>query len=137
MNSSETRFKPLIVNAGYVVEVAKNGEEAASKSSETYYNVALIDISLPGISGIELLSKMKEHVPKSRKIILTGYTDLETAIKAVNKKADGYLIKPVDPEALLKVIDEQIREQDADLRYTQEKVVEYINSRVKQIDEKK
>jgi ActR/RegA family two-component response regulator len=80
---------------------------------------------------------MKEHVPKSRKIILTGYTDLETAIKAVNKKADDYLIKPVDPEALLKGIDEQIRVQGADLRYTPEKVVEYINSRVKQIDEKK
>jgi two-component system response regulator HydG len=80
---------------------------------------------------------MKEHVPKSRKIILTGYPNLETAIEAVNKKADGYLIKPVDPEALLKVIDEQIREQGAELRYTQEKVVEYINSRVKQIDEKK
>jgi two-component system response regulator HydG len=80
---------------------------------------------------------MKEHVPKSRKIILTGYPDLETAIEAVNKKEDGYLVKPVDPEALLKVIDEQIREQGAELRYTQEKVVEYINSRVKQIDEKK
>lgn len=80
---------------------------------------------------------MKEYVPKSRKIILTGYPDLETAIEAVNKKADGYLVKPVDPEALLKVIDEQIREQGAELRYTQEKVVEYINSRVKQIDEKK
>jgi len=80
---------------------------------------------------------MKEHVPKSRKIILTGYPNLETAIEAVNKKADGYLVKPVDPEALLKVIDEQIREQGAELRYTQEKVVEYINSRVKQIDEKK
>ena len=82
----------------------------------------------------DLLLKMKEYLPKTRKIILTGYPDLETAIGAVNKRADGYLIKPVDPEALLKVIDEQIMEQGKELKYTQEKVVEYIKSRVEQIE---
>jgi DNA-binding NtrC family response regulator len=130
-------LQSLIANAGYIVEVAKSGEEAASKSAETYYNVVLIDIRLPDISGIELLSKMKEYVPKTRKIILTGYPDLETAIEAVNKKANGYLVKPFDPEALLKVLDDQIREQDMELKYTQEKVVEYIKSHVNQIDKKR
>ncbi|MCX6650002.1 MAG: response regulator [Candidatus Bathyarchaeota archaeon] len=130
-------LQSLIANAGYVVDVAKNGEEAESKSAGTYYNVALIDIRLPDIIGIELLAKMKEYVPKTRKIILTGYPDLETAIEAVNKKADGYLVKPFDPETLLKVINDQIREQGAELKYTQEKVVEYIKSRVNQIDKKK
>ncbi len=129
-------LQSLVMNAGYVVDVAKSGEEAVSMSVETYYNVALIDVRLPDANGIDLLSKMKEYVPKTRKIILTGYPDLETAINAVNKRADGYLVKPVDPEALLKVIDEQIMEQGKELRYTQEKVVEYIKSRVEQINKK-
>ena len=130
-------LQSLIANAGYVVDVAKSGEEAESKSALTYYNVALIDIRLPNTNGIELLERLKEYVPKTRKIILTGYPDLETAIEAVNKRADGYLIKPFDPEALLKVIDDQIREQGKELKFTQEKVVEYIKSRVKQIEGKK
>jgi two-component system response regulator HydG len=130
-------LQSLIANAGYVVDVAKSGEEAESKSALTYYNVALIDIGRPNTNGIELLERLKEYVPKTRKIILTGYPDLETAIEAVNKRADGYLIKPFDPEALLKVIDDQIREQGKELKFTQEKVVEYIKSRVKQIEGKK
>lgn len=129
-------LQSLIMNAGYVVEAAASGEEAVSMSSKTFYSVALIDVRLPDMSGIDLLSKMKEYVPKTRKVILTGYPDLETAITAVNKRADGYLVKPVDPEALLKVIDEQIMEQGQELKYTQEKVVEYIKSRVEQIEKK-
>ncbi len=130
-------LQSLIANAGYVVDSAKSGEEAESKSDLTYYNVALIDIRLPDTNGIELLERLKDYVPKTRKIILTGYPDLETAIEAVNKRADGYLIKPFDPEALLKIIDDQIREQGKELKFTQEKVVEYIKSRVKQIEGKK
>ena len=130
-------LQSLITNAGYTVEVAKNGAEAEKMTQENYYSVVLIDIRLPDMNGIELLGKIKEYVPKTRKIILTGYPDLETAIQAVNKRADGYLVKPFDPEALLKVIDDQIREQTAELRYTQKKVVEYIESRINKINKKK
>jgi DNA-binding NtrC family response regulator len=129
-------LQSLIMNAGYVVEVAKNGEEAVNMSNKTYYNVALIDIRLPDVNGIDLLSKMKEYIPKTRKIILTGYPDLETAINAVNRRAAGYLVKPVDPEALLKAIDEQVTEQGKELKYTQEKVAEFIKSRVEQMNKK-
>ncbi len=130
-------LKTLIKNAGYAVDTAKNGEEAIKKSRAKYYSLVLIDIRLPDISGIELLSRIREHVPRSRKVILTGYPDLESAIKAVNKRADGYLVKPFDPEELLKVIEDHLREQRSELRFTQDKVVEYIKSRVDQIDEKK
>jgi two-component system response regulator HydG len=129
-------LQSLIMNAGYVVEVAKSGEEAVNMSSAMYYNVALIDIRLPDMIGIDLLSKMKEYFPKTRKILLTGYPDLETAITAVNRRADGYLVKPVDPEALLKVIDEQVMEQGKELKYTQERVAEFIKSRVEQMNRK-
>ncbi len=129
-------LQSLIANAGYVVDVAKNGVEAEKMSHETYYSVALIDIRLPDVSGIELLARLRKHVPRTRKIILTGYPDVETAIEAVNKRADGYLVKPFDPETLLKVIDDQIREQGSELKYTQRKVVEYIKSRLDKIEKK-
>lgn len=130
-------LKTLIRNAGYRVDTAKNGEEAVKKSDAKYYNLVLIDIRLPDMSGMELLAKIKEHVPRSRKVILTGYPDLESAVEAVNKKTDGYLVKPFDPEDLLKVIENHLREQRSELRLTQERVVEYIKSRVDQIDEKR
>jgi len=69
-----------------------------------------------------------------KKLILTGYPDTSTAIEAVNRRADDYLVKPFDPEDLLKLIDLNLQQQREELKYTQEKVVEYIKSRVTQLD---
>jgi len=68
--------------------------------STTAYNAALIDIRLPDMEGTELLTRMKDTVPKVRKIIITGYPSMKNAIEAVNRKADAYVLKPVDVEKL-------------------------------------
>jgi DNA-binding NtrC family response regulator len=121
---------------GYETSIAKDGKEALMKIEDEFFNVLLLDIRLPDMTGIELLSLIKETKPKMRKIILTGYPDAKTAIDAVNKKADAYLIKPYNPNELLEQIELNIRQQKEELRYTQEKVLEYIKSRVRQLDEK-
>lgn len=121
---------------GYETSIAKNGKEALMKIEDEFFNVLLLDIRLPDMTGIELLSLIKDTKPKMRKIILTGYPDAKTAIDAVNKKADAYLIKPYNPNELLEQIELNIRQQKEELKYTQEKVLEYIKSRVRQLDEK-
>jgi DNA-binding NtrC family response regulator len=101
-------IEAILQNEGYTVDVAASGGDAIKKSEKTAYNVALIDIRLPDMEGTELLTKMKDTVPKIRKIILTGYPSMQNAIEAVNKKADAYIIKPVDVKQLLNTIRQQL-----------------------------
>ncbi len=124
----------ILENEGYIIDVAKSGYEAEMKLMNQVYNLVLLDIRLPDTTGIQLLSKINEYAPRMKKIVLTGFPDTETAIKSVNEKADAYLVKPFDPEELLIVIADNLRQQKEELKYTQEKVLEYIRNRVREID---
>jgi DNA-binding NtrC family response regulator len=124
----------ILKNEGYAVDVAQNGNEAVKKTEASAYNVALIDIRLPDMEGIELLKKMKNTVPKTRKIIITGYPTLKNAIAAVNKQADAYLMKPVDMDKLLETIREQLKLQEAEKTYSEQKVADFIETRIKELE---
>ncbi|MGC8936953.1 MAG: response regulator [Candidatus Methanomethylicaceae archaeon] len=124
----------LLKEVGFVVDTAHTGEEAIKKSKEKVYNVALIDIVLPDMTGIELLTKLEERKPKTRKIIITGFASLDNAVKALNLGADAYLIKPVDPEELIATIKKQVEEQEREVAMTQEDVIKFIETRVKELE---
>ena len=79
----------ILEDEGYTVDIAENGEKAIKKSEEEFYNLALIDIRLPDMEGIELLTKVRDTTPKMRKIIITGYPSIQNAIEAVNRGADA------------------------------------------------
>lgn len=121
-------FKEILLSEGYRVDTAETGTEAIEKSKTRYYNLALLDIRLPDMSGTELLTKMHESKPKMVKIMVTGYSSLDYAIEAVNKGADAYLTKPVKPTSLLKVVEEKMKEQEEADRMTEEKVTKYIGT---------
>ena len=123
----------ILEEKGYIIDTAKSAEEAVKKSASAYYNLALIDIKLPDIEGIDLLNKLQEISPEMIKIILTGYPSLQNAVKAVNRGADGYLIKPVNIDDLHKMIKKHLKRQEEERRYSEEKVAEFIESRVKEI----
>jgi len=124
----------ILKNEGYLVDVAQSGSEAIKKTEASAYNVALIDIRLPDMEGIEILTKMKNAVPKTRKIIITGYPTLKNAIAAVNKNADAYLMKPVDIDKLLETIREQLKLQEAEKAYSEQKVADFIETRIKELE---
>jgi len=121
---------------GYEVDVAENGKEAIDKSNAKFYNLALVDLRLPDMDGIELLTAIRETVPKTVKIIITGYPSQENAIQAINRGADGYIVKPYTLEDLLRKIKEQLQKQQEAKRYSEEKVVEYIETRAKEQETK-
>jgi DNA-binding response OmpR family regulator len=123
-------------NNGYEVDVAENGKEAVAKSKAKLYNLALVDLRLPDLDGIELLTAMREAVPKMVKIIMTGYPSLENAIEAVNRGADGYLVKPYSMEGLLQKIKEHLKKQEEAKKYSEEKVKEFIEARAEKYEEK-
>jgi DNA-binding NtrC family response regulator len=124
----------ILERAGYIVDTAESGKQAINKAEVNFYNLALIDIRLPDMEGTELLTAMKETTPKMVKIIMTGYPALQNAVKAVNKGADYYLTKPVNPDELLRFIKELLDKQKHDKEYGQQKLADFVETRVKELE---
>jgi DNA-binding NtrC family response regulator len=124
----------ILEDEGYRVESVSTAKKAIERTRRKVYNLALIDIRLPDMEGIELLTKMKDTTPKMRKIIITGYPTLQNAVEAVNRGADAYILKPFDMENVLKTIEEELRKQHEEKKYSQEKVAEFIETRVKELE---
>lgn len=124
----------ILEDEGYSVDTAESGNEALLKTNVDFYNLALIDVRLLDMDGTELLVRIKETVPRMRKIIITGYPTVHNAIEAVNRNADAYLVKPFDVSKALFVIREQLKKQESEKRYNQEKVTEFIETQVRQLE---
>ena len=124
----------ILEDEGYIVETADTAKRGIEKSEKEFYNLALIDVRLPDMEGIELLSKLPNTKPKMRKIIVTGYPTLQNAISAVNKGADAYVMKPFEVEKILQTIQEQLKKQEEEQSYSEDKVVEFIETRIKALE---
>lgn len=121
-------------HTGYVVDTAEDGKQAIQKAKSNFYNLALIDIRLPDMEGTELLTTLKDTTPRMVKIILTGFPGLQNAVTAINKGVDAYLIKPIDPNELLRVVKEHLDKQKQEQDYSQEKVAEFVETRFKELE---
>ena len=123
----------ILEEKGYRTDTAKNGKEAIEKAKTNFYNVALLDIKLPDIDGTQLLTKIEETTPRMVKIMITGYAALENAVEALNLGADAYIMKPVDPENLLKIVNEKLKVQRKAEKMSQKKVADWIETRARQL----
>jgi DNA-binding NtrC family response regulator len=124
----------ILEDEGYSVDTAESGKEALLKTNANFYNLALIDIRLLDMEGTELLVRIKETVPRMRKIIITGYPTVHNAIEAVNRNADAYLVKPFDVSKALFIIREQLKKQETEMQFSQERVTEFIETQVRQLE---
>ncbi len=127
-------LQTILEDEGYFTEAVDTAKKGIQKSEQTFYNLALIDVRLPDMEGIELLPKLRETTPRMRKIIVTGYPTLQNAVGAVNKGADAYVMKPFEVEKILLTIKEQLEKQVEETRFSQEKIAEFIEARVKELD---
>jgi DNA-binding NtrC family response regulator len=85
---------------GYRVETAENGMEALKKIQESSWDIALVDIKMPGMDGIELQRHIKKIDSTTIVIIITAYGTIDTAVEAMKEGAFDYLSKPIDPDKL-------------------------------------
>jgi DNA-binding NtrC family response regulator len=127
-------LETILEDEGYIVETAETAKKGIEESEKAFYNLALIDVRLPDMEGIELLSKLRSTKPKMRKIIVTGYPTLQNAVAAVNKGADAYVMKPFEVDKILETIREQLKKQEEEKRFSEEKVVEFIETRIKALE---
>jgi DNA-binding NtrC family response regulator len=85
---------------GYQARPVASAREALESIQNTEFDVALLDIKMPGMDGMELQSRLKEADPELTVIIMTGYASVETAVQALKRGAYDYITKPIDPDEL-------------------------------------
>jgi two-component system, NtrC family, response regulator HydG len=83
---------------GYDVTVAESAQDALTKMAAKHFDLALVDIKMPGTDGVELQRRMHEIDPEMLVIIMTGYASVETAVAALKNGAYDYVSKPFDPD---------------------------------------
>jgi two-component system NtrC family response regulator len=126
-------FSTILRQRGYEVDTAQNATEAIDKSRSNLYHLTLVDIRLPDMEGTKLLEQLADTTPKMKKIIVTGYPSLNNAVESVNRGADGYIQKPVDTATLISMVEKHLSERRQDEHYAEEKVGEFIKTRLKQV----
>jgi two component transcriptional regulator len=94
---------------GYEVTCVCNGEEAIEKLKNEDFNLAILDIMVPKISGLEVLQYINKNKKEMSTIMLTALGDEQTQLKAFNLKTDDFVIKPFSPILLLKRIEAVLR----------------------------
>ena len=101
----------ILQRAGYVVTTASSAGEGLQLLQAGAYDLVFLDIKMPDQSGIQLLPQIRSLFPDMPVLMLTAHASLDTAIEAVRAGARDYLLKPIDPEAILarvkKILDEQ------------------------------
>ncbi len=93
-------------DAGYQVATAETGEEALEMVEEHDFSIIILDVRLPGKTGMKVLQEVKALKPDIKSIIITAYPTMELANEARKLGAIDYLIKPVVPDELEQLIRE-------------------------------
>ncbi len=96
---------------GYHISTANTASEGIALVKENFFNIALLDIRLPDIDGVELLGIFKTIAPDLSMIMMTAYASTENAIKALNRGADAFVTKPFDIEELRAIVKKSIDKQ--------------------------
>ncbi|MDH5695853.1 MAG: response regulator [Dehalococcoidia bacterium] len=101
-------LRDWLEDAGYQVVTAESGEEALEMIEKQDFSVMVVDIRLPGKTGIKVLKEVKAVKPHIKSIIITAYPSAETADEAKKLGVVDYLIKPVAPDDLERLIRETL-----------------------------
>ncbi len=96
--------KEFLEEEGYRVTTAIDGQDALGKMDNDDFDLYLVDIAMPRIGGLELMNMIKKKQPLSVIIILTGFSSIEGAVKAVHAGAFQYLSKPINADELLDAV---------------------------------
>lgn len=96
---------------GYETETARTGREALRRAQRRFFNLALVDIKLPDVEGIELIARLKGINPDLAVTMITAYASLETAVEALNKGASAYIMKPLNMHEVLVIVREALEKQ--------------------------
>jgi DNA-binding NtrC family response regulator len=100
----------VLVRQGYDITGAADGEEAIASLAHHSYDIALLDIQMPKVNGIQVLKYIQKHCTQTKAIMLTGYADLKHAMEAKEFGARDFIDKPYKVEDVLDTIKTVLKE---------------------------
>ncbi len=107
--SSRDGLAGLLRSEGFDVVVASDGDEALGMLADAAPEVLVTDLHMPRLDGMQLLERAKEVQPELVVVMVTAFSDVDTAVRAMQKGAEHYLTKPVQIDELLVVIDRALK----------------------------
>lgn len=106
----------LLEREGYTVMTAENGEAALALVFERPFDLLLLDLKMPGLSGIEVAQRARARLPDAEIIILTGHGSLDSALEGLHVGVFDYVLKTADPEHVLSRVRAALAHQQAERR---------------------
>lgn len=107
-------YKTRLSHCGFDVAIAESAEQALSRVKKFDPGLIVTDVRMSGMTGLELLSKIREAMQGVYVVVMTGHDDMETAVTAMKSGAFDFLVKPVDPKALEALAERCFRELNED-----------------------
>jgi len=101
----------ILKEEGYKVFASAKGSEAVAKAKDIFFNLAVIDIKLPDMNGLEVLRELRKINQDIYTVMIAGFPTIETAIKFIEEEAYDYIVKPFDPEHIKLVIKRGLEKQ--------------------------
>ena len=98
-------LKTRLVHAGYEVETAESAEKALARLKAFAPDMIVTDVRMAGMTGLDLLTRVKTSMPQVEVVVMTAHDDMQTAVSAMKSGAFDFLVKPVDPKALVRLAD--------------------------------
>ena len=102
-------FCRVLKRKGYFVVAAGSGREALDSLERFVFDAAIMDLHLPDAEGKDLLKMIQETAPNTTRIVLTGSPEAINTYEDAAKISDAFLLKPIEPEAFLMILEEKIR----------------------------
>lgn len=115
-------LKDILSSLDYAVETASDGKEGLQRIRNEAFDLVISDICMPELDGLGLLEALYDMPEAPGVILLTGYGELDTAIRALNLGAYDYIGKPVTPTEIAKRVDRYARERELERRLEQERI---------------
>lgn len=135
---AQITFSRILRLKGYNAQGASTGAEAVSMVKNKFFNIILIDIRLPDLSGLEVLKSIREISEETVPIMVTAYASMDSSVEAMNKGAYSYVTKPINMEQTLAVIERGLEKQKLSMenkRLLQE--LQAANEKLKELDKRK
>ncbi len=109
---------------GYTIKAVESGEAAVDILRKEPFDVMVLDLKMPGMSGIDVLEAIDEEAGEMKVIVLTAHGSMDTAIQAIRYRVHDYLLKPVMPENIVRCIENAVTrtEEERDLPASQPKI---------------
>lgn len=107
-SDARENLRDILVHFNYAVDCAANGDEALDRLSERRYDVALIDLRMPGIDGIELTARLRCRQPQAITLLVTAFAAADCEDRAKAAGAWTVINKPIRPDRLLSLLDDAI-----------------------------